>query len=120
MKKATTNTVSIFTFKLFEKMSMKYGGETTINELRVMNCAYYYHFADKVCYQKTMVKQLGITKSTVSRSVFNLVKKGWLVEVLEEDDRRLHRLCLGEQALCRAESDWQESIDWWEDAMEER
>ena len=79
-----------------QMVAKKYHGETTLNELRVMNKMVALEFSGASSTVTQLSSELGIPKSTVSRSVTHLRNKGWLNETLDPDDRRRRVLLLSE------------------------
>ena len=81
---------------LFKLMAEKYGGDSTLNELRVMNAVINFEMtADGQCGVTNLASETEIPISTVSRSVGNLLDKGFLSECIDPDDRRRHIVSLG-------------------------
>jgi len=113
----TNNTITEFSALLFRKMSEKYGGETTLNELRVMNQVWRCHLRCSKCDcgPTALSEMTGIPKSTVSRTVFNLIQAGWLVEERHPNDRRRNIVRPGPRSTARIEADWRECIEWLEE-----
>ncbi len=112
----TNRTIAEFTFRFWHKMSENYGGERTVNELRVLNAVLGCNLKKNSvsCSWGTtqIAKHLGIPKSTVSRAVYNLVQKGWLREKPHPEDRRRRIVLLGPNAVEHRKADWQEFCDW--------
>ena len=110
--KITERTITEFSRLLFAKMANKYGGDCTLNELRVMNAAYFFSFNGGQCTPTQIAKETGIPKSTVSRSLASLFEKGWLQDEKDPEDRRRRIITLSDMAMERRTTDWQEAIDW--------
>ncbi len=108
----TEATITKFGWHFFKKMSTKYGGDTTINELRVINQVYACHSEERTTGVMELSRKLDIPKSTVSRAVFSLLVRGWLAEEPHEEDGRRREVTLGPVALERREADWRDCIDW--------
>lgn len=70
-------------------LSEKYGGASTLNEIRVMNGIM---LAEETgcCHPgvTSLADALEMPKATVSRAVANLMAKGWVAEEADPDDRR--------------------------------
>lgn len=77
-----------FTRKLYRGLAERYGGECTLNELRVMNQIILCRFKGYFCSVTALHRATGIPLATVSRCVCNLRRKGWLEEQPHPDDGR--------------------------------
>ena len=69
---------------LFRHLAEKYGGESTLNELRVMNQIIRCHLKGRFCSVTALHKITDIPIPTVSRAVANLQADGWLCEKPDE------------------------------------
>ena len=116
--KITEKTISRFTRLLLERMAGKYGGDTTLNELRVMNAVYFHSFSDELCTPTLLANTTDIPKSTVSRSLASLIDKGWLRDEVDVEDRRRRIIKLSDKALERRGSDFQDCMDWLQESGE--
>ena len=74
----------------------KYHGDTTLNEMRVMNKMVYFEFRGRTSTVTQLSSALGIPKSTVSRSVKSLRDSGWITEIPDPSDRRIRTLLLSD------------------------
>ena len=77
-------------------VASNYGGDATINEVRVMNCVFRSHLAKTNIGVTCISKALAIPKSTVSRAVLNLRADGWI--------REENSLCDGRRIFLRLTS----------------
>ncbi|MEM6514212.1 MAG: MarR family transcriptional regulator [Pseudomonadota bacterium] len=117
--KITEKTIAEFSRHLFERVAKKYGGDCTINELRVMNAAYWYSFNDNLCTPTLLAQTTGIPKSTVSRSLASLIDKGWLTDEQDPEDRRRRIIRLSEKSAKSRSTDFSDAVGWLEEAMGE-
>ncbi|MDJ0760391.1 MAG: helix-turn-helix domain-containing protein [Woeseiaceae bacterium] len=97
---------------LLERMANKFGGDCTLNELRVMNAVSVHSFSDGACSPTMLSRETGIPKSTVSRSLASLVSKGWLVEEKDTKDRRRRIIELSDAAKSQRSEDLQAIFNW--------
>ena len=97
---------------LLARMSKRFGGDCTLNELRVMNAVSVHSFSDGACSPTWLARETGIPKSTVSRSLASLVSKGWLIERKDTEDRRRRIIELSEKAKTQRSDDLEAVFDW--------
>lgn len=83
------------THELFEMLSDKFGGDKTLNEIRVMNQVIGCDHARQACEVSFLAETTGIAISTVRRVVGNLFDQGFLHERINPDDRRRTIITLG-------------------------
>ncbi len=114
--KITEKAIADFTRHLFERVAKKYGGDCTINELRVINAAYWFSYNDSQCTPTLLAQMTGIPKSTVSRSLASLIDKGWLTDEQDAEDRRRRIIKLSEKSLASRSTDFGDAIGWLEGA----
>lgn len=113
----TRRTIARFIEALFAKQSDKYGGDTTLNELRVIACCYRVYTDTGAGTSVTELAQaLAMPTSTVHRSVTSLIEAGWLRDSVHPDDRRRRIIRLSEQGI--AGGLWETAIDWLEEFSE--
>ena len=108
----TDQAVMEFSRKLFRSVAETYGGDTTLNELRVMNQIVVCHLKGRTCHVTALHKVSGIPIPTVSRSVAHLQSEGWLSEKRDPDDGRKRLISLGSRALDRIYDDISGDIEW--------
>jgi len=101
----TGQAVIEFSRLLFRSVAEKYGGDTTLNELRIMNQIVVCHLNSRACYVTALHKLTGIPIPTVSRSVANLHREGWLSEQPDPDDGRKRLISLGPRSMDRIYDD---------------
>lgn len=101
-----------FASLLFNRMSEKYGGATTLNELKMLNYGFVCH-ANRVDISVTQAaKDLGIAKSTVSRILTDMRAKGFVTEESHPTDRRRRLFHLADAHLNRGDTDIRMLLDW--------
>ena len=104
--KSTDNTITTFTRWFFAHLAEKYGGDVTLNELRVINRIYSESFTTRAAHVTTLAASLNMPMSTVARAVGNLITKGWLIESTNGDDGRVRDIYLSDYAKNRRMADW--------------
>ena len=77
-----------FASLLFNKMSDKYGGDTTLNELVIMNYGFVCHARGDDIRVTNAATDLGIPKSTVTRNLTSMRAKGFVIEQTHPNDGR--------------------------------
>ncbi len=107
-----------FTRNLFKTLAEKYGGDCTLNELRVMNQIIRCSLDGRTCSVTALHKVTGIPIPTVSRSVANLQSNGWLSAQQDPNDGRKRIISLGPRSLQQTRSDITEAIQWINDFRE--
>jgi len=100
---------------LFRLMAEKYGGDCTLNELRVMNQIIYCNFEGRTCSVTGLHKETGIPIPTVSRSVASLQHNGWLSEKRDPADGRKRIISLSPSAQEQTSREIREAIQWFTD-----
>lgn len=91
--------ISDFIDWLYDQQAEKYGGDTTLNELRVVAHCYKAH-TDGAATSLTKISQnLDMPTSTVHRAVVSLINKGWLYDRPHAEDGRKKLIGLSEQAI---------------------
>ncbi len=74
---------------LFDLIIQKYGGETTLNEFRVMNQITICHLrGSSPCSFSCLVSRTPVMRSTISYIVSRLVKRGYIREEIDPWDHR--------------------------------
>ncbi len=99
-----------FARNLLRQLADKYGGASTLNELRVMNQIVLCHLKGRFCSVTALHKVTGIPIPTVSRSVANLQNDGWLSERRDPTDGRKRLITLGPRSLQRISDDIERGI----------
>ncbi len=114
----TAQVIVEFTRGLYKALAEKYGGDCTLNELRVMNQIIRCCLQGRSCSVTALHKVTGISKPTVSRSVAHLQSEGWLSDQPDPDDGRRRIISLGSRSLELASSDIDEMAQWFNDYRE--
>ena len=112
---ATKEYVAELAHILLKTMSVKFGGECTINELRAVNTVLLCESRGFTCSVTCISKNTGIPMSTVSRSVSNLICKRWLTEKPHLEDRRKRILSFGPRSIDQTYDDIAATIRWLSD-----
>ncbi len=99
-------------------LAEKYGGDCTLNEVRVMNQIIRCHLEGRTCSVTNLHKATGIPIPTVSRSVANLQNEGWLSEQRDPTDGRKRLISFGPRSLQKTPDDIERSIRWINDFRE--
>lgn len=106
---ADSKIVTAFCYWLLQRLSEKYGGECTLNEVRCMNVVYKYWWQGLPVGPGAISRETGIPKPTVTRSVSNLISKGWINENPHPYDKRRRNLTVTEQAV--NDNDWTKAVE---------
>ena len=114
----TAQAVLEFSRNLLKDLAENYGGECTLNELRVMNQILRSHLVGQSCYITELHKLTGIPIPTVSRSVANLQSNGWLSAQQDPDDGRKRIISLGPRSLEQTWDDINGRVQWLNDFRE--
>ncbi len=108
----TAQVVIEFTRNVFKTVAEKYGGDCTLNEVRVMNQIIRCHLKGRYCTVTALHKVTGISIPTVSRSVIHLQAEGWLSAQRDPDDGRKRIISLSPRSLEKTGDDISEAIQW--------
>ena len=114
----TAQAVVEFARNLFNSLAQKYGGDCTLNEVRVMNQIIRCHLEGRTCSVTALHKVTDIPIPTVSRSVAHLRSNGWLSAQPDPDDGRRHIISLGPRSLQNTCDDIDGAIRWINDFRE--
>jgi DNA-binding MarR family transcriptional regulator len=114
----TAEAVVEYTRDLFRALAERFGGGTTLNELRVMNQIIRCHLAGGTCSVTALHKVTGIPIATVSRAVANLQCAGWLADRPDPSDGRKRIITLGTRYLERRSPSCFPSGSWPEESAE--
>lgn len=96
-------------------LAEKYGGDCTLNEVRVMIQIIRCHLDGRTCTVTSLHKVTGIPIPTVSRAVANLQSEGWLADRRDPSDGRKRMISFGPRSLEATPEDIARSIQWIED-----
>ena len=108
-----------FARNLLRHLADKYGGDCTLNELRVMNQIIHCSLEGRTCSVTALHKVTGIPIPTVSRAVANLQSDAWLSERRDPTDGRKRLITLGPRSLQRTSDDIDQGIGWINDFLEQ-
>ena len=108
----TAQVVIEFTRNVFKTVAEKYGGDCTLNEVRIMNQIIRCHLKGRDCTVTALHKVTGISIPTVSRSVIHLQAEGWLSAQRDPDDGRKRIISLSPRSLEKTGDDINEAIQW--------
>lgn len=108
----TPQAVVEFTRILLRLMAENKGGETTLNELRIMNQIMICDLQGHSCSVTALHKVTGIPLPTVSRIVAHLQYMGWVCQRQDPDDgrKRIISLCADTREQTRGETDGM--VEW--------
>ncbi len=84
---------------LLRHLAEKYGGECTLNELRVVNQIIVCSLEGNTCCVTALHVATGIPLPTVSRAVANLQSDGWLSERPDPNDGRKRIISMNPSSL---------------------
>jgi DNA-binding MarR family transcriptional regulator len=108
----TPQAVVEFTRNLLRLMAENKGGETTLNELRIMNQIMICDLKGRCCSVTALHRATGIPLPTVSRIVAHLQYMGWVCGRPDPDDGRKRMITMCPEAR---EQSWGETdgmVDW--------
>ena len=108
----TAQAVVEFTQNLFNTLAESYRGDCTLNGLRVMNQIIRCHLDGRTCSVTALHKVTGIPMPTVSRSVANFQRDGWLSDRPDPTDGRKRSITLGARGMRETCDDIEQSIHW--------
>jgi len=95
---------------LLKEMAGKYGGDRTLNEIRVLNQIVRCGIEGRTCSVTALHTKTGIPIPTVSRAVANLQKGGWVTEARDPDDGRKRIISLNPQTSERTLQDLEGNV----------
>ncbi len=111
----TAQALVIFHRDLLKELAEKYGGDFTINELRIMNQIIRCNLDGRTCTVTALHKVTGIPIPTVSRIVAKLQSGRWLSERQDPDDGRKRVIFLGPRSLEQTRVEINEKAQWFND-----
>jgi len=114
----TALAVIYFTQNLFKRVAEKYGGDCTVNEVRVINQIICCHLEGGTCTVTALHMETGIPIPTVSRCVTKLRRDGWLSEGQDQTDGRKRVISLGPRSKHETLDDISEWMRWINDFRE--
>ena len=101
-----------FAAMLFQRMNEKYGGGTTLNELVLLNYGFLCDSRGETFSVTKAARDLGMSKSTVSRIITGMRAKGFVKELEHPTDGRRRVFTLADAYLHRGDDDIQIFLDW--------
>ncbi len=114
----TPQAVVQFARNLYSLLADKFGGDTTLNELRVINQIVLCHFKGRNCSVTALHKITGIPIPTVSRVIAHFRSNGFLSDRQDPDDGRKRIISLDPRAMEQVTVDINEMIQWINDYCE--
>ena len=114
----TAQAVVQFTRILFGVLSEKNGGNTTLNELRVMNQIILCHVKGRCCSVTALHKVTGIPISTVSRAVAHLRHSGYITDRRNPHDGRKRIISIDSRDFEQTSGEIDDIIQWINDFRE--
>ena len=102
----------MFASLLFNKMSTKYGGSTTLNELTMLNYGFVCNARGEEISVTNAARDLNMPKSTASRILTGMRAKGFVTEMTHPTDRRKRVFRLKAAYLNKGDTDIKELLDW--------
>lgn len=107
-----------FARNLYSFLAKKFGGDTTLNELRIMNQIILCHIKGRCCSVTALHKATGIPIPTVSRSVAHLQYSGYLTDRRDPSDGRKRIISIDSRAFEQTSGDIDDMIQWINDFRE--
>ena len=104
-----------FTRGLMRLLAEQHGGDTTLNELRIMNQLILCLLKGCRCSVTALHNVTGIPMPTVSRIVTHLKAEGWLSERADPDDGRKRIITLGPHCVNETSGAVDDLVDWVEE-----
>ena len=108
----TREDVVEFIRKALKNLAEVRAGETTVNELRVVNQLIICHLHGGNCTVTSLHQQTNIPMPTVSRIIAELQCKGWLYAEQDPEDGRRHIIKLKPGALETMTIDFDALAEW--------
>ena len=102
----------MFASLLFNMMSDKYGGGTTLNELTMLNYGFVCNARGEDIAVMNAARDLDMPKSTASRILTGMRSKGFVTEEAHPTDRRRRVFRLKSAYLNRGDDDIKVLLDW--------
>ncbi len=114
----TSQAVVEFARNLYSLLAEKFGGDTTLNELRVMNQIILCHIKGRRCGVTALHKVTGIPIPTVSRAVAHLQYSGYLTDRRDPRDGRKRIISIDSRAFEQTSGEIDDMIQWINDFRE--
>ena len=103
---------------LLREIAENFGGDITLNEIRIMNQIILCSVEGRTCYVTALHKMTGIPIPTVSRTVAKLQNKGWLSERRDFDDGRKRQIFLGPRSVKQIRDEINGKVQWFKEFQE--
>ncbi len=103
---------------LLKEIAENFGGDITLNEIRIMNQIILCSVEGRTCYVTALHKMTGIPIPTVSRTVAKLQNKGWLSERRDFDDGRKRQIFLVPRSVEQIRGEINEKVRWFKEFQE--
>ena len=103
---------------LLKEIAENFGGDITLNEIRIMNPIILCSVQGRTCYVTALNKMSWIPIPTVSRTVAKLQNKGWLSERRDFDDGRKRQIFLGPRSVQQIRDEISEKVQWFKEFQE--
>ncbi len=114
----TSQVVVKFARNLYSLLAEKFGGDTTLNELRVMNQIILCHIKGRNCSVTALHKVTGIPIPTVSRAVAHLQYSGYVTDRRDPNDGRKRIISIDFRAFEQTSGEIDDMIQWINDFRE--
>ena len=114
----TSPTLVKYAHSLYSLLAEKFGSDTTLNELRVINQIILCHAKGRRCSVTALHKVTGIPISTVSRAVAHLRYSGYLTDRRDPHDGRKRIISIDSRAFEQTSGEIDDIIQWINDFRE--
>ena len=114
----TSQAVVEFARNLYRLLAENFGGDTTLNELRVMNQIILCHIKGRHCSVTALHKVTGIPIPTVSRAVAHLQYSGYVTDRRDPHDGRKRIISIDSRAFEKTSGEIDGMIQWINDFRE--
>ncbi len=111
-EQARRKNLIMFASLLFNMMSEKYGGGTTLNELTMLNYGFVCNARGEDISVTNAARDLDMPKSTASRILTGMRSNGFVTEEAHPTDRRRRVFRLKPAYLNRGDDDIKILLDW--------
>ena len=113
----TAETLVQFHRTLLKELSDAYGGDSTLNEVRIMNQIISCSLKGRTCSVTALQRITEIPLATVSRSVASLQEGGWVSERADPNDGRKRILSLGPRSEELTFDAIEEKVEWFKNVQ---
>ena len=108
----TREAVVEFIRELLEDLSRVRAGETTVNELRIVNQLISCHMQGRTCTVTSLHRKTRIPMPTVSRIIAQLQSRGWVCDEPDPEDGRSRIIRMRPEALETMTIDFDAMAEW--------